>query len=55
MATNKKAVEAWWGFLAGALIAIVVAILVLVLTGKIKIGSETAIQSIGDKIGQIFK
>lgn len=52
---NKKGVEAWWGFLAGALIAIAVAILILVLYGKIKIGGESAIQTIGDKIGQIFK
>ena len=55
MATNKKGVEAWWGFLAGALIIIAVVIFLLVLYGKIKIGGESVIAGIGEKLSQIFK
>jgi choline-glycine betaine transporter len=52
---NKKAVEAWWGFLAGAIIVIAVVFFFLVLYGKIKIGGESAVFSITDKLGNMFK
>ncbi len=55
MAVNKKAVEAWWGFLAGAIIVLVVVIVMLVLFGKIKVGGEGAISGIMDSLGNIFK
>jgi hypothetical protein len=56
MATlSNKGVEAWWGFLAGAIIAIAVGIGFLILTGKIKLGTTSTISWIGDKIGEIFK
>lgn len=55
MATNKKAVEAWWGFLAGAIIVIVVVLFFLVFYGKIKIGGESAVSGITDRLGQLFK
>ena len=52
---NKKAVEAWWGFLVGTIIAIVVALFLLVFYGKIKIGGESAIGGIMDKLGELLK
>ena len=55
MATNKRAVEAWWGFLAGAIIVLVVVIVMLVLFGKIKVGGDNAIGGIMGSLGSIFK
>jgi succinate dehydrogenase hydrophobic anchor subunit len=55
LSKNKKGVEAWWGFLAGAIIVIVVAIVLLVFYGKIKIGGESAVLGIFDKLGQMFR
>lgn len=52
---NKRAVEAWWGFLVGAIIAIIVALFLLVFYGKIKIGGESVVSGIMDKLGQLFK
>ena len=55
LSKNKKAVEAWWGFLAGAIIIIVVVLFFLVFFGHIKLGGESAIKGITDKLGQLFQ
>lgn len=52
----KRGFEApWWAFLAGIIIAIVVVVFVLILTGRIKIGAESQIANIGGKFGDLFK
>jgi succinate dehydrogenase hydrophobic anchor subunit len=59
MATNlhagKRGVEAWWGFLAGALIIIAVVIFLLVLFAKIKGVSMGSVSSIGQNLSHLFK
>jgi hypothetical protein len=52
---NKKGVEAWWGFLAGAIIVIAIVVVLLVLYGKIKIASLASVSGIGEKLANIFK
>jgi hypothetical protein len=52
---NRKAVEAWWGFLAGAIVVIVVAILVIALYLQIKSGGESSLKGIADQLGGIFQ
>jgi len=52
---NKKAVEAWWGFLVGAIIAIVIALFLLVFYKKIDVGGQSALSGIVDKLGQMLK
>jgi len=56
MATfSKRGVEAWWGFLAGAIIIIAVVVIMLILYGNIKGASLTSVGGIGDKLANIFK
>jgi len=55
MAASRKGVEAWWGFLAGAIIIIAVVIVLLVLYGNIKIASLSSVNWIGEKLAGIFK
>jgi small-conductance mechanosensitive channel len=55
MATNKRAVEAWWGFLLGTIIVIIVVILVLYLYWQIKTGGEAASGGIMGQLAQAFK
>jgi len=52
---GKKGVEAWWGFLAGAIIVIVVVILVVLLYYQIKGGSQNVLSSLITKLGDWFK
>lgn len=52
---NKKGVEAWWGFLAGAIIVIAVVVILLILFGNIKSASLASVGGIGEKLANIFK
>jgi len=52
---GQKGVEAWWGFLAGAIIVIVVVILVVLLYSQIKGGSQNVLSSLITKLGDWFK
>lgn len=52
---SKRAVEAWWGFLAGAIIVIAVVVFLLLLYGNIKGASLASIGGIGEKLANIFR
>jgi len=52
---TKKGVEAWWGFLAGALIIAAVIVLLFILYKDIKIASLMQVGKLGDKLGGLFK
>jgi succinate dehydrogenase hydrophobic anchor subunit len=52
---GKRGIEAWWGFLAGALIIIAVVIFLLILFGKIKVASMSSVSSIGQNLSHLFK
>jgi hypothetical protein len=54
-AFGKRGVEAWWGFLAGALIIIVVVIVMIAWYAKVKNVSLLSVVGIGDKIANIFR
>ncbi|MEM2954635.1 MAG: hypothetical protein QW625_01625 [Candidatus Nanoarchaeia archaeon] len=51
----KKGVEAWWGFLAGAIVIIIVVVLFLIFYGQIKGGGESVIGDIMKKLGEWMK
>ncbi|HKZ49806.1 MAG TPA: hypothetical protein VJ110_02275 [Candidatus Nanoarchaeia archaeon] len=55
LSMNKKGVEAWWGFLAGAIIAIVVVIIVIALYLQIRAGGEASLLGIADQLSNLFK
>ena len=52
---NKKGVEAWWGFLAGALIVIAVVVVLLIWFVKVKGVSLGSVGLMGEKLSNIFK
>ena len=52
--TDKRGVEAWWGFLAGALIIIAVVIFLLIFFGKIKVVSLNSVNTLGSNVTKLF-
>ncbi len=52
---GKKGTEAWWGFLAGALIIIAVVIILLVYFVKVKGVGLSSVSSIGNSLNNLFR
>ncbi|MCX6774776.1 MAG: hypothetical protein NTY99_01655 [DPANN group archaeon] len=50
----RKGVEAWWGFLAGAIIIIAVVFFLLIFFGKIKGVSLNSVNIIGSNLTKLF-
>ncbi|MGB9675343.1 MAG: hypothetical protein ACP5IJ_01950 [Candidatus Nanoarchaeia archaeon] len=51
----KKGVEAWWGFMIGAIIVAIVVVLLILLYLQIKSGSENVATSLIRKLADWFK